>query len=115
MLSGSFSSKNFSWIKEEMCEELVSFSYWSFSDKIGHVVRVDVHMTQLQIGGLLLDHRHLPGSTMHSQRMSGRSYRNRLQGNTPILCLLRTLHWNHFLYAQMEQLSLGRKDLCMRM
>lgn len=97
MLSGSFSSKNFSWVKEEMCEELASISYWSFSDKIGHFAKVYIHMTQLQIGGLLLDHRHLPGNIIHSQRMSGRRYRNRLQGSTPILCGLGALHWNHFL------------------
>lgn len=73
---------------------------------------IDLSMTQLCVGRFFPDPRHLPSRILHSQRMSGRSYKSRLQRHTPIPWEFGALYWHCSLNSQMEQLRFGTMDHC---
>lgn len=91
--------------EEEEEKSLASSLLWLFNKKTTHLQQTYQH-DSASVRRDFSDPRQLPGSIAHSQR----SCRSRLHGSTAVLWLLRMLSWLCFLYPQMDQWSLARKD-----
>lgn len=92
----------------EGCQKKVRRSHWTFRKKTELCQHRCLH-DPTSNGALFPDPGRLSGGITSSQRTSGRSHQNRLQGNTPVLRLLRALPWHCFPYSQMEQLIFVRQ------